>query len=167
MQQVSDLYKSGIAYITDPRAGHGPTATYLFLASSHTLSFFSKPDMFQVCYQSQWEPYYILPRKYAPLYDERFLNQGGDKQQHAMLLNALGWTFYVLRHVYLFHRDHAHLQWPGGGLDWKTNAFSYFDEWDQEMSHNFGMTRRWPRGCSATSAWQQGWRMDVRGIGIG
>jgi hypothetical protein len=44
---------------------------------------------YEVCFQSQWEPYYVVSRD-APPYDERFTNQGGDKQQHALLLNTHG-----------------------------------------------------------------------------
>ena len=74
-------------------------------------------QMYEVCYESQWEPYYVVSRSATPAYDERFSNQGGDKQAHALLMNALGYRFFVVRDHFMVHLDHSRsMKWPGGGL---------------------------------------------------
>ncbi|CAG8495773.1 8646_t:CDS:2 [Paraglomus brasilianum] len=165
-RDISDLrrlYSNGWAYVTDPRAGHGPTGIRLLL--SHPLKV-SRP-YYEVCYESQWEPYYILPKS-APMYDERFRNQGGDKQQHTLALNALKYRFLVLREHFIYHLDHAKLLWPGGGFkhaQLTEKEFTYFEHYIPEMEKKFGISVRWPRGCSRALFRDQ--MRDLVGIGVG
>ncbi|RUS34597.1 glycosyl-transferase for dystroglycan-domain-containing protein [Jimgerdemannia flammicorona] len=162
------LFRTGAAFVTDPRAGHGPTlTTQQFLARPF---FAQDPHTYEVCYESQWEPYYILHRSTAPAYDERFRNQGGDKQSHALILNAMGYRFRVARGEFIVHREHAKLVWPGGGLgkaQKEEKEWTYFDGFMREVEETFGKGARWPRGCAAKGV---GWtvqRRDVVGIGVG
>jgi hypothetical protein len=180
LSQLRTLFSGGMAYVTDEQSGHGPTMYKQFLGHD---AFIDQP-FYEVCYESQWEPYYIIRRpnlelqspealrgenrapldwttslarsrtwkQGSPWYDERFTNQGGDKQQHALLLNALGYRFLVLRSHFLIHLDHGDkLPWPGGGLrsgpDFK--RFSIFDNYMPELELRFGsrMTVKWPKGC--------------------
>ncbi|KAI9597770.1 glycosyl-transferase for dystroglycan-domain-containing protein [Syncephalis fuscata] len=164
LEQLQELFHAEQAYITDVNAGHGPTLTEVFLRKAWIAS--STAPWYEVCYESQWEPYYILPRT-APAWDERFRNQGGDKQQHALLLNALNYRFLVLRDVYLYHRDHARLTWPGGGLAREDTqpVFNYFDGWSSEMISQFGWSVKWPRGCAQAMVMEQ--FRPLEGIGLG
>jgi hypothetical protein len=96
---------------------------------------------------SQWEPYYVVA-KTAPLYDERFLNQGGDKQEHSVHLNAEGYRFFVVREHYIYHLDHfSSFKWPGGELKsgslWDT--FNIYEHFLPEMEAKYGTTFRMPR----------------------
>lgn len=95
-----------LASLTDPNAGHGPSSpSLLFSLSPLSSSTHLDPPTwsFPICYEPQWEPYYLLHRASHPLYDERFTDQGGDKQSHALLLNALGYEFRALRDVWFMH----------------------------------------------------------------
>ncbi|KAI9494528.1 glycosyl-transferase for dystroglycan-domain-containing protein [Zychaea mexicana] len=165
--ELSTLVSDGIAYITDPGTGHGPT-----LATSMQLLNGGGPDSlyYEVCYESQWEPYYIVPRETTPLYDARFRNQGGDKQSHALQLNALGFQFLVSNHAFILHKDHSKMQWPGGGFfksQKEKTPWSYFGEFMREMEELYGSNVRWPRGCSANAI---GWQTQLRnplGMAIG
>lgn len=163
ISELRNLFKEGWAYITDNNAGHGPTGNNIFL--SH--QFFISHPYYEICYESQWEPYYVLSKS-APLYDERFRNQGGDKQQHALLLNALGYRFLVLRDHFIYHIDHEHLIWPGGGLkqgQLSKDHFNYFKHYIPEIQAKFGASARWPRGCSRPLVKDQ--MRDLLGIGAG
>ncbi|GAA5914627.1 hypothetical protein JCM8208_002095 [Rhodotorula glutinis] len=92
-----------VATLTDANAGHGPTLPSLLFHLSRTSS--STPSSplppgapdpshsYELCYEPQWEPYYLVSIASHPLYDERFTDQGGDKQAHALILNALGFEF--------------------------------------------------------------------------
>lgn len=105
------LYASPpLATLTDPNAGHGPSLPSLLFH----LPFLSSPPRpplpptqatwsYSITYEPQWEPYYLLHRASHPLYDERFTDQGGDKQSHALVLNALGYEFRMLRDVWFMH----------------------------------------------------------------
>ncbi|KAF0483987.1 glycosyl-transferase for dystroglycan-domain-containing protein [Gigaspora margarita] len=160
--ELRSLFRQGIAYITDPNSGHGPTGTNIFLA--HQL--YTSLPYYEVCYESQWEPYYIISKN-APLYDERFRNQGGDKQQHAFSLNALGYRFFVLKEHFIYHKDHPKIDWPDGGLrhgQLSKNQFNYFQHYIPEMQSIFGINVRWPRGCSQPLI--TGQMRDLLGIGI-
>ncbi|KAI9285457.1 glycosyl-transferase for dystroglycan-domain-containing protein [Umbelopsis sp. AD052] len=162
---IRSLFRQNKAFITDPRAGHGPTHTRQ-LGLSHAL----KPgNYYEVCYESQWEPYYIV-HKSAPLYDARFRNQGGDKQSHALMLNALGYRFLVANNVFMVHTDHSAMVWPGGGLakaQREERQWTYFDGFMREMEQLFGRNVRWPRGCSAKAVGWQDQRRDVLGMAAG
>lgn len=166
--ELARLVKQGIAYVTDPNAGHGPT-----LGVPLSLSAAGATMLYEVCYESQWEPYYIVSRDAAPLYDVRFLNQGGDKQSHALQLNALGFRFLVSAEVFMLHKDHSKLQWPGGGFSAsqkeaeKTNEWSYFDGFMREMEALYGRYVRWPRGCSANAIGWQAQQRSYLGIAAG
>ncbi|RUS19013.1 glycosyl-transferase for dystroglycan-domain-containing protein [Endogone sp. FLAS-F59071] len=166
--ELRPLFRTGTAFLTDPRAGHGPTLTaQLFLARP---LFVQDPHTYEVCYESQWEPYYILKRDTAPPYDERFCDQGGDKQSHALVLNAMGYKFRVARGVFIAHREHEKMQWPGGGLEKaqkEEREWTYFGAFMTEVETKYGKGARWPRGCAAKGV---GWavqRRDVIGIGAG
>ncbi|GAA5820447.1 hypothetical protein JCM3770_003381 [Rhodotorula araucariae] len=113
-----------IASLTDANAGHGPTLPSLLFAypptSRHApLGALDPGASYEVCYEPQWEPYYLVARASHPLYDERFTDQGGDKQAHALVLNALGFEFRVARDVWVVHppkTDRAAEAWPAARL---------------------------------------------------
>jgi hypothetical protein len=216
--------RDGSVTLTDPGGGHGPTRYPIFLNTHPRPPRFQyrireeksdlKAQVYEVCYETQWEPYYILPKRVwisqewqaryplremmrdeeeervrdgrewrsgqwltLPLYDERFENQGGDKQSHALYLNALGVRFFVAREHFLLHMDHRHGMdgWPGGWREDQsdrhvvrlesrdepcpTKKFGYFDDFLPEMEHKFGKLFRWPRGCSHALFQEQ--RMSV------
>ncbi|KAK4056603.1 hypothetical protein OIO90_002451 [Microbotryomycetes sp. JL221] len=129
------------AQLTDRNAGHGPSMPSLLLMHStfaKPLTSTSSPTRpwwsFNVCFEPQWEPYYLIHRASHPLYDERFSDQGGDKQSHAILLNSFGFEFKVLRDVWFMHPkkvvtpandasqgtgdngDHVDERWPSARL---------------------------------------------------
>lgn len=165
--ELRKLVGRDIAYITDPGAGHGPTlATEVAMVRSLLLG---NPLAYEVCFESQWEPYYILHRS-APLYDARFKNQGGDKQSHALHLNAEGYRFMVLREVFIVHNDHSKMVWPGGGFEKAQKAvktWNYFQEFMREIESIYGSNPRWPRGCSAAAIGWQDQRRDTLGLAAG
>lgn len=158
-QELKERIKEGVAYITDPGSGHGPTLAVPMALASYG----NKDDLFyEVCYESQWEPYYIVAREVAPLYDARFRNQGGDKQSHALQLNALGFKFMVSREGFILHKDHPKMVWPGGGFSQSQKAptqWNYFEEFMREMEGLYGSNVRWPRGCAANAI---GWQVQQR-----
>ncbi|RHZ57000.1 hypothetical protein Glove_395g77 [Diversispora epigaea] len=163
ISELRKLFNEGWAYITDKYAGHGPTGNDIFLSRQ----ILNSHPYYEICYESQWEPYYILSKS-APLYDERFRNQGGDKQQHTLLLNALGYRFLALRDHFIYHMDHENLIWPGGGLkqgQLSKDQFNYFEHYIPEIQAKFGTNSRWPRGCSRPLIKDQ--MRDLLGIGVG
>ncbi|KAG0015019.1 Glycosyltransferase-like 1B [Podila clonocystis] len=162
IEELQPLMKSGMAYITDPRAGHGPTGTKLFM-NPHI---YGSSPAFEVCFESQWEPYYIVNKNQPhPYYDERFKNQGGDKQSHALMMNAIGFKFLVLRDHFMYHMDHPKLAWTGAGLDQKNEKdFSYFADYSPMLEKIFGSTYRWPRGCS--DPFVSSSKIGIQGIGV-
>ncbi|GAA5925852.1 hypothetical protein JCM3775_005134 [Rhodotorula graminis] len=121
-----------VASLTDANAGHGPTLPSLLFSLSRTSSSSSpssrvppsaSPDpshSYELCYEPQWEPYYLVSRASHPLYDERFTDQGGDKQAHALVLNALGFEFRaVLGDAWVVHPpklDRDEEAWPAARL---------------------------------------------------
>lgn len=114
-----------LASLTDLNAGHGPSLpSLLFHHSSSPSRNSTNPSWsYEICYEPQWEPYYLIHRASHPLYDERFTDQGGDKQAHALLLNALGYEFRVLRDVWFMHppkdaasEDEDEDEWPSARL---------------------------------------------------
>ncbi|ORZ08042.1 glycosyl-transferase for dystroglycan-domain-containing protein [Lobosporangium transversale] len=161
IKELQPLMKSGMAYITDPRAGHGPTFTSIFMNPP----IFGSSPAYEVCYESQWEPYYIVRREAPhPYYDERFKNQGADKQSHALLMNAIGFKFMVLRDHFMYHMDHAKLVWTGDGLDKHFQKdFTYFKDYSPALRRIFGTNYRWPKGCSQPLV--QSFKRDLQGIG--
>ncbi|KAF9179336.1 hypothetical protein BGZ50_006997 [Haplosporangium sp. Z 11] len=161
IKELQPLMKSGMAYITDPRAGHGPTATRVFM----NRPIFGSSPAYEVCFESQWEPYYIVNRHEPhPYYDERFKNQGGDKQSHALLMNAIGYRFLVLRDHFMYHMDHPELQWTGDGLDKdKQKDYTYFADYVPELERILGNNLRWPRGCSRPLVHSS--KLDHQGMG--
>ncbi|ORZ12665.1 glycosyl-transferase for dystroglycan-domain-containing protein [Absidia repens] len=177
MVDVKKMVDDGIAYITDPGAGHGPTLgkeMALAMASSTTITAAANDKSlasisYEVCYESQWEPYYIVPRD-APFYDVRFKNQGGDKQSHALHLNAERYRFMVLTQEFMMHKDHAKLVWPGGGFakaQKEQQSWSYFGGFMREMENHYGRNVRWPHGCSALAIGWQEQRRNTLGMAIG
>lgn len=165
--ELRQLVEKDIAYITDPGAGHGPTlAVEVALVRPLLLG---NPMAYEVCFESQWEPYYVLHRT-APLYDARFKNQGGDKQSHALQLNAEKYRFMVLREAFMVHKDHSKMVWPDGGFEKAqkaANQWNYFGEFMREMESLYGRNPRWPRGCSATAIGWQDQRRDTIGFAAG
>ncbi|KAI9316315.1 glycosyl-transferase for dystroglycan-domain-containing protein [Dichotomocladium elegans] len=164
MIELEELIDRGVAYITDPGSGHGPTLAVPMMTTGNTGGFW-----YEVCYESQWEPYYIVPRDSdnLVLYDARFRNQGGDKQSHALQLNAAGFQFLVSTETFILHKDHSKMVWPGGGFAESQKAYthwSYFAEFMREMEDLYGANVRWPRACSATAI---GWQVQQRSpIGV-
>ncbi|CAO3596920.1 unnamed protein product [Absidia cylindrospora] len=173
MVDVKKMVDDGIAYITDPGAGHGPTLGKEMALTMASIPPTDKPltsISYEVCYESQWEPYYIIPKD-APLYDVRFKNQGGDKQSHALHLNAERYRFIVLAHEFMIHKDHAKLVWPGGGFakaqKEQQQSWSYFGGFMREMEKHYGRNVRWPHGCSALAIGWQEQRRNTLGMAIG
>ncbi|GJN89587.1 hypothetical protein Rhopal_002574-T1 [Rhodotorula paludigena] len=111
-----------LATLTDANAGHGPTLPSHLFSQAPSPSRFGAVDpaaSYEICFEPQWEPYYLLARASHPLYDERFTDQGGDKQSHSLLLNALGYDFRVLRDVWVLHppkTDRKAEEWPAARL---------------------------------------------------
>ncbi|KAI7889939.1 glycosyl-transferase for dystroglycan-domain-containing protein [Mucor mucedo] len=165
--ELRKLVGRDIAYITDPGAGHGPTlATEIAMVRPLLLG---NPLAYEVCFESQWEPYYILHRS-APLYDARFKNQGGDKQAHALHLNAEKFRFMILREVFMMHKDHSKMIWPDGGFEKAQKAikkWNYFDEFMHEIESLYGTNVRWPKGCTAMAIGWQDQRRDGLGLAAG
>ena len=175
-----------LATLTDANAGHGPTSPSLLFAHLSSLprnSTSAEVDhshSYEICYEPQYEPYYVLAKSSHPLYDERFTDQGGDKQAHALLLNALGYSFHVMRDVWVLHPPKTNKEeeeWPAARLishDGKAEReeeglerdgehfnlgaqrdetrFRYFQNFLPEMEKIWGKSIRWPRGCSARMA---------------
>ncbi|GAA5844151.1 hypothetical protein JCM11251_002451 [Rhodosporidiobolus azoricus] len=123
LEDLAALYSASpsSAVLTDPNAGHGPSQPdQLFAVPPHapsrgTEQMVDSSWSFPLAFEPQWEPYYLLARASHPLYDERFTDQGGDKQSHALLLNALGYEFRVLRDVWVLHPpkyDRSEEEWP-------------------------------------------------------
>ncbi|RCH92298.1 Glycosyltransferase-like 1B [Rhizopus azygosporus] len=165
--ELRRLVGQNVAYITDPGAGHGPTLAVEIAMVRPLLM--GNPLAYEVCYESQWEPYYVLHRS-APLYDVRFRNQGGDKQSHALHLNAEKYRFMVLREVFMVHRDHSKMVWPSGGFEKsqkEVKTWNYFNEFMNEIQSIYGRNSRWPRGCSAIAIGWQDQRRDVVGLAAG
>ncbi|KAG0345745.1 Glycosyltransferase-like 1B [Podila humilis] len=162
IQELQPLMNSGIAHITDPRAGHGPTGTKLFMHPS----IFGNSPAYEVCFESQWEPYYIVNKNQPhPYYDERFKNQGGDKQSHALMMNAIGFRFLVLRDHFMYHMDHPKLVWAGAGMNQKSEReFTYFADYSPMLEKVFGPTYKWPRGCS--NPFVMSAKVGIQGTGI-
>jgi hypothetical protein len=165
--ELRKLIGDDVAYITDPGAGHGPTlATEIAIIRPLLMG---NPLAYEVCFESQWEPYYVLHRS-APLYDARFKNQGGDKQSHALQLNAERYRFMVLREVFMVHKDHSTMVWPGGGFEQSQKAttnWNYFEDYMREIESLYGSNARWPRGCSSTAIGWQDQRRDTVGLAAG
>lgn len=168
------------AFLTDKNAGHGPSLPSLLVET--TSSLFVSPLnwpppswSYDVQYEPQWEPYYLLHRSSHPLYDERFTDQGGDKQSHALLLNILGYEFKVLRDVWFMHPPKGLAteapdldQWPSARLmdpaqephddnpahfssgQRDAKRFRYFQDYLPELERIWGWNLRWPAGCPAT-----------------
>ncbi|KAF1799410.1 glycosyltransferase family 49 protein [Mucor lusitanicus] len=165
--ELRQLVGRNIAYITDPGAGHGPTLATEVAMDRPLLH--GNPLAYEVCFESQWEPYYVVHRS-APLYDARFKNQGGDKQSHALHLNAERYRFMVLREIFMVHKDHSALVWPGGGFEKSQKAatnWNYFEDFMREIESLYGASARWPRGCSAEAIGWQDQRRDVLGLAAG
>lgn len=158
IKTLTEMFQQGTISIPDPGSGHGPTRYGIFFDENQS-------EFYEVCYESQWEPYYILKKEIGqnrPVYDERFENQGGDKQSHALLLNAIGYRFMVIRNHFLVHLDHpsttSHIKstkhpeqsnwyWPGGFRSGSSRHFSYFTHYIDEIESNFGHWARFPKGC--------------------
>ncbi|CAO3692088.1 unnamed protein product [Rhizopus stolonifer] len=120
---------------------------------------------YEVCYESQWEPYYILHRS-APLYDIRFRNQGGDRQSHALQLNAERFRFKVFSQVFTVQRDPPSRPRNEGNPK-RVKSWSHFNEFMQEIKTIYRMNPKWPRGCSAMAIGWQDQKRNVLGLAVG
>jgi len=157
IKELQPLMKSGVAYITDTLEGHRTTSTQIFMNPP----VFSGSLFYEVCFEPLWEPYYILNRRdHMPYYDERFKNQGGDKQSHAVLMNAIGFRFLVLRDHFMYHMDHPQPKWLNQA---KQKDFTYFANYAPELIHIFGSSYHWPRGCSRPFI--HSCNQDLQGLG--
>ena len=162
--ELRRMYQQGHYVLPDAGSGHGPTQLGVLLEPT---IYAQTENFYEVCYDSQWEPYYVMAKRYFKFdehvdlgYDERFTNQGGDKQSHALKLNALGFRFLVAREQHLLHLYHpsrtaykpsdsamsGRWNWDGGFKSSKSK-FSYFDDFLPKVMSEYGFNVRWPRGC--------------------
>lgn len=157
---LGDLLRSGHAHLTDENGGHGP----------HLMSMSIRPraTLFEIVYEPQFEPYLFARRLAYPEYDERFTDQGGDKQSHLAQANAAGWQLFGLSDAWLAHP--AKVQdvdmWPADrergpvsddlGRDHFSSAqtdstrFRYFEDFLPELVKSQGYAFRFPRGPAGT-----------------
>lgn len=154
MEEVEALYRADpqLAMLTDPNSGHGPTRpNRLFHQRARSPAdvdsapmsnpLINGADSYEVCYEPQWEPYYVLARASHPLYDERFTDQGGDKQSHALVLNVLGFRFVVMRDTWVVHppkRDAESEAWPAARLE---RALSELEAREAEQDPSYSSAR--------------------------
>lgn len=136
------------AALTDANAGHGPSLPSLMFQyspfASPALTSLTRPSWsYSICFEPQWEPYYLLHRASHPLYDERFTDQGGDKQSHALLLNALGFEFRALRDVWFAHPPKKALV-ARQGLDKRSDETEARVEVEQAQDGDDVIDERWP-----------------------
>ncbi len=66
---------------------------------------------FETTYSWPCEPYVIARREGLPPFDERFVDYGNDKAQHALELHNAGYSFHVIRRHFLFHWPHQRAEW--------------------------------------------------------
>ncbi|GAA6022097.1 hypothetical protein JCM10207_000761 [Rhodosporidiobolus poonsookiae] len=136
-------------HLTDRNAGHGPTLPSLLFRQArrraHHSGSATPPFLYPLTYEPQWEPYYLLARASHPLYDERFTDQGGDKQAHALVLNVLGFDFRVATDVAVVHPPKTDLQkeaWPSARLVDSNSTVAEHDrmlEVNQESADHFNL----------------------------
>jgi len=81
-------------------AGHGPTNT------SHWAHLPVGAPPYRITYEMEYEPFVILARHKAPLFDERFIGYGGNKIAYITQLNGLGFEFYVHPTGFAMHVPH-------------------------------------------------------------
>ncbi|CAJ0928179.1 unnamed protein product, partial [Mesorhabditis belari] len=62
--------------------------------------------VYEISYQHDFEPYFLIRKSECPPFDERFVGFGWNKVAHSMVLNKMGYTFRVLPDVFLLHFDH-------------------------------------------------------------
>lgn len=142
--------------VPDINAGHGPAMRHL--AARPTLTWF------EVLYEPQFEPYLVVSSRTEPTFDERFCDQGGDKQSRLASMNAAGWKFFGVSGGYLMHasKDDVPDLWPSDrfdGLDQSgphfssaqtdTERFRYFQNYLPQLAHARGRTFRLPKGAGA------------------
>ena len=163
--ELKRAYVSGEVALTDAIAGHGPTRPSLSFAVPAVDAYTAH---YGIGYETQMEPYVLMRRSEHPLYDERFTDQGGDKQAHALLLNALGTDFVVARGVWAMHpATDGKAPWPVdrarseafnetvhfSSAQRDQTRFRYFEHYVPELERAVGgATRlRFPRGRNAAS----------------
>lgn len=129
MDELQVLVRNGQADSPDEFAGHHPTLYDIFMMT--------KAASYSVNYETLWEPYYVISRS-APLYDERFVDQGGDKQSHCFLLNALKYKFVVLTECFLYQKKEIR-PWLKKA---KENQFSLLSHFYAEMDEKYGLLAR-------------------------
>merc|ERR1712037_664683 len=62
---------------------------------------------YKIQWESDFEPYVLLPRDLVPAYDLRFVGFGWNKVSHIMELAYRGTEFVVLPNVFIIHIPHA------------------------------------------------------------
>lgn len=156
-RSLADLLISGDVRLPDANAGHGP---FLTAWSSRP-----KATLFELVYESQFEPYLVVGRDECQPYDERFSDQGGDKQSHLMRLNAGGWRFWGMSGAWVVHLPRndmtdtwlldRHLRALGGKSSEQLsrhfstaqtdeNRFRLFEDFVPELATAAGHAFRWP-----------------------
>ena len=61
----------------------------------------------QTCLEQDFEPYIVLPTRWAHKFDQRFVGFGWNKVSYTMELVARGFQYWVLPSVFLVHMPHA------------------------------------------------------------
>lgn len=165
-RELRKAFAVGTVSLTDAIAGHGPTRPSVGFGNGATSA---ETAHYGIGYETQMEPYVLMRRSEHPLYDERFTDQGGDKQEHSLLLNALGTDFVVAREVWAMHpASAAKAPWPvdrarAQGFDEADHfssaqrdetRFRYFQDYVPQLERAVGgATRlRYPAGRSAADA---------------
>merc|ERR1719322_1029686 len=62
---------------------------------------------YRISWEPDFEPYLVLPTKFAPKFDTRFAGFGWNKVSYTMELEAMGFDFVVLPNVFAIHMPHA------------------------------------------------------------
>eukprot|EP00795_Rhopilema_esculentum_P011669 gene11669-21919_t len=67
----------------------------------------SENNNYKIKWQRDFEPYVMIKKNAAPLYDTRFVGFGWNKVSHIMNLYALKYEFVVAADVFIIHMPHA------------------------------------------------------------
>ncbi|CAG0893396.1 unnamed protein product [Darwinula stevensoni] len=110
------------------------------------------PEMsvgYEVEYGYMYEPFFIA-RNSAPLFDERFRQQGWDRNSHACELYMGGYTFAVLDNAFIVHDGFKQGNWetsPETREDLRINAF-------RNRGFRTQLLRRYARLGRSCNAWE-------------
>eukprot|EP00026_Physarum_polycephalum_P011009 Phypoly_transcript_11200.p1 GENE.Phypoly_transcript_11200~~Phypoly_transcript_11200.p1 ORF type:complete len:366 (+),score=38.93 Phypoly_transcript_11200:29-1126(+) len=75
---------------------------------------YAADSSYETFYEYSYEPYYLIRRKFCPLFDERFVGYGNDKSSHAYELAVAGFKFTVLPDPFIIHKNHPSPAWRSG-----------------------------------------------------